>query len=208
VNKKDQITFTRLAGTFRAVSARQHAILSDLTEGQARRDLERKRAGGWLVRLPTWELVPAGYFALTAPLAVHERGGPMPDLRTVARELAARRMRPRRPGMAYRATAKAINLVGGVSPDCSKPGQAFHDLAIVDMYIAATRSRPGLAAAWFGEDEIRRVLTGSDSFPDALVVGSNDSLRAFELGGAYDVQRLEKFHLGCEQLGIPEWEIW
>jgi hypothetical protein len=208
VKPRDRLRFGRLAGTFRAVSARQDAIMFDLAEAQARRELERLCAGGWLVRLPTWEVVPSGRLALTEPLAVHERGGPLPDLRAVARALAARRMRARRPVVAYRATARAVNLVGGVMPDTSKLGHATHDLAVVDMYLGATSGRPEIAAVWFGEDEIRRVLPRSDSYPDAIVVNGDSSLRAFELGGAYPVERLEAFHLGCEQLGICEWEIW
>jgi hypothetical protein len=203
------IRCSRLAGTFRAMSARQDAVMFGLPEAQSRRELERLCAAGWLGRLATWEVVPAGRLALTGPLAVRERGGPPPDLKAVARELDARRMRARRPVVAYRATARAVNLVGGTTPDLSKPGQASHDLAIVDMYLAATADRPALAAGWFGEDEIRRVLRGGDSYPDALVVKADGSLRAFELGGTtYTVRRLEECLLGCARLGILEWEVW
>lgn len=205
---RDKLRCTRLAGTFRAMSARQDAVMFDLSEAQSKRELERMCAAGWLCRMATWEVVPAGRLALTGPLAVRERGDPLPDLRAVARELEARRMGPRRPVVAYQATARAVNLVGGVTPDGSKPGQSSHDLAIVDMYLAVMTDRPALSASWFGEDEIRRVLRASDSYPDALVLMANGSLRAFELGGAYPVRRLEKLALDLEQLGIFEWEIW
>jgi hypothetical protein len=207
VTERHKFLLGRLAGHHRFVTARQVALLLCVPEAQVARELERLRLGGWLGRFITWEAPPAGEFTLAGPLAVRERGGPMPDLREVARRAAARRLRPTRRVWSYHATRRAVNLVGGVMPDLTKPFQAPHDVACVDMFLAVRSARPHLAESWFGEDYIRRALPGPGGVPDAVAIDADGSLRAFEYAGdSYDLGRLLSLDRECLELGIFAWE--
>src|SRR5262249_23065176 len=136
VKERHKFLLSRLAGHHRFVTARQVALLLCVPEAQAARELERLRLGGWRGRFLPSGAPPAGEFRLSGRLAVRERGGPIPDLKEVARRTAARRLRPTRRVWSYHATRRAVNLVGGVMPDLTKPFQAPHDVACVDMFLA------------------------------------------------------------------------
>jgi hypothetical protein len=97
-----------------------------------------------------------------------------------------------------------------VTPDLSKPHQAAHDLAVVEMYLAVAKVRPRLAAKWIGEDLFRAAKPGRGAVPDAVAIDDGGLVRAFEYGSEhYDAARLEELDRRCSlELGFASFEVW
>jgi hypothetical protein len=76
------------------------------------------------------------------------------------------------------------------------------------MFLAVRRDRPALIKKWIGEDRLAPHRVG-EKLPDAVVADSPEELPklVLEFGGAYDKARLERFHLDCEERGLP-YEVW
>ena len=206
LSELDLVLFEYLCGAFRRVTAAQAAVLRGQSEEQAKRDLERLCAAGWLGRSCVMEVL----VDLTGPLAVHQSGGDRPDYRAVARTLAARGNAPLRKARAYHATRRAVHLTAGVTPDLSKPHQAAHDLGAVEMHLAVAKTRPRLAAHWIGEDLFRAAKPGRGAVPDAVAIDEGGLVRAFEYGNEnYGFARLEELDRRCcLELGFASLEVW
>jgi len=206
LGEPDLELFQGLCFCFRRVTVAQAAQLRGQTEEQAKRALERLCAAGWLGR--SW--VMQVLVNLTGPLSVRRASDDQPDYRAVARTLAARGNAPLRKAWAYHATRRAVHLTGGVAPDLSKPHQAAHDLAVVEMHLAVTRSRPRLAATWIGEDLFRTAKPGRGAVPDAVAIDDDGLVRAFDYGSEhYDAARLEELDRRCcLELRFSSFEVW
>lgn len=147
----------------------------------------------------------------TGPVARWPAGGGGCDFDAVARVLAGRWRRPPVATTVYRATRRAVNLLGGVARHRPAPGyQASHDLGVSAVYLHYLRERRAEVVLWRGEDELpRRGAAAGRKRPDAVLHDGRRPVRAVEFGAAYPADRLRAFHDDCAGRTPPlPYEIW
>lgn len=149
---------------------------------------------------------------LAAPAHRWSPGDPAGDFDLLARRLAARWQSPPVATTVYRATRRAVNLLGGVHRHRPAPGyQLSHDLGLAAVYLHYLRERPGEVVWWRGEDELPRRRAGGSGRkrPDAVLHDGERLIRAVEFGAAYPADRLRDFHDDCAGRTPPlAYEVW
>ena len=143
------------------------------------------------------------------PLIRWRPGQPEPRFEAVAYALQNRwNGRPVRESAAFIATVQASQLYGGVQRgELKNRLQATHDLGVSAVWLTLRQNAPKLAASWCGEDLLASTRRGQ-KLPDSFLLDAHGNVAAaIEFGGSYDAQRVEAFHLDCDDRSLP-YQLW
>lgn len=170
------------------------------------RRLRDLQAAGWL-QLHTVLAQPLP--PINAPLQVWFPGDPDPNSSSLSWQAKKRWKTPARGIKVVCATSKSTQAFSGKKARGIRQGfQLSHDLGTSAVYLLYLAHRPKLAALWKGEGmipEARRL----GKIPDAVIASHNDWPPDLfvEFAGAYNPQRVQKFHQFCARHLIP-YELW
>ena len=173
--------------------------------GQAWKRLNRLSENGWLT---ISRVLARPILSLEKPILEWHPDHPRPIFSAVSKALKSRWKESAREVVVFLAGRQAKAIFGGqVLGVVKNLCQTTHDLHVAEVYLLYRREKPDVAKQWVGEDAIA-LERKSGKVPDALIRDADGStLRAVEFGGAYAAERVEAFHLHCEQQGIP-YEMW
>jgi len=175
------------------------------SKGQAWKRLKRLSEIRWLT---ISRVLARPILTLEKPVLEWHPDEPRPIFSAVSKKLKTRWKESAREVVVFLASRQAKAIFGGqVLGVVKNLCQTTHDLHVAEVYLRYRREMPEVADQWVGEDAIALERKGG-KVPDALLRDADGStLRAVEFGGAYAAERVEAFHLHCEQQAIP-YEMW
>jgi hypothetical protein len=179
---------------------------TDAGRTNARRRLAKLAQSGLIGRL----IVPARPLPpLDAPTLAWRPGEGTPDFGAVAWRLQSRWKEGPMPTVAYIATRRGANQYGGrLRGRIRRELQVTHDLGVSAVYLRMRALNLEATDAWIGEDVLSPERRG-EKLPDAVIADSLQSppRLVVEFGGAYDAERVRRFHEDCAERQLP-YELW
>jgi len=170
------------------------------------RRLRQLQSGGWL-RLHTVLARPLP--PITTPLQVWFPGDPTPDIGSLSYQAKKRWKLAARGIRVVCASSKSTQAFSGKKARGIRQGfQLSHDLGTSAVYLLYLAQRPELAALWKGEGMIPEARR-TGKVPDAVIASTSDWPPDLfvEFAGAYNPERVQKFHGYCARHLIP-YELW
>jgi hypothetical protein len=150
----------------------------------------------------------ATFVESTSPLFVWTYGDKSPDPTALAWQLEKRwRQAQTRTVTICWSTRRAAQLLGGMAPFRGHAGQLEHDLGTASILTTFYETDPDSAAAWVGEDILRRDYSDGNPAlkknPDGAFVADDQIRQVIEFGGQYSARRIRRFHRHFARHRVP-----
>lgn len=174
--------------------------------GSLGRRLRQLQSAGWL-RLHTVLARPLP--PITKPLHLWFPGDPTPDIGSLSYQAKKRWKSPARGIRVVCASSKSTQAFSGKKARGIRQSfQLSHDLGTSAVYLLYLAQRPDLAALWKGEGMIPEARQAG-KVPDAVIASTSEWPPDLfvEFAGAYNPQRVQRFHGYCARYQIP-YELW